>query len=74
LGDGAALPLLLTLVHLWKSRYEPSASVALRRGTPPAGTERTPTGGDLALAGTELTLASGELTLSDGGLTLAGTE
>jgi GT2 family glycosyltransferase len=74
LGDGAALPLLLTLVHLWKSRYEPSASVALRRGTTQAGTERTPTGGDLALAGTELTLASGELTLSDGGLTLAGTE
>jgi len=31
LGDGGALPLLLTLVDLWKSRYEPSASVAWQR-------------------------------------------
>jgi hypothetical protein len=31
LGDSGALPLLLTLVDLWKSRYEPSASVAWQR-------------------------------------------
>jgi GT2 family glycosyltransferase len=31
LTDGGALPLLLTLVDLWKSRYEPSASVAWRQ-------------------------------------------
>jgi len=41
LRDGGALPLLLTLVQLWKSGYEPSASVGLRHGLTNAGAELT---------------------------------
>jgi glycosyl transferase family 2 len=49
LRDGAAVPLLLTLVELWKSGYEPSASVALRAGSAPLRLARN----GIALVGTE---------------------
>jgi GT2 family glycosyltransferase len=41
LREDGALSLLLTLVQLWKSGYEPSASVGLRHGLTNAGAELT---------------------------------